>query len=90
METLIFDGKMISQWKYHIPAIIFDKGMGSHTTRIKLFYFDDNFRCIAQWVLAFSLALIGQHRTQAGNKLTAGLNQTLVGIESQCQLGARD
>ena len=41
----IFDGKMISQWKHNKPAISFDKGMGW----IELFYFDENFRCIAQW-----------------------------------------
>ena len=28
----------------------FDEGMSCHLTRIKLFYFDDNFRRIAQWV----------------------------------------
>ena len=28
----------------------FDEGMSCHSTRIELFYFDDNFRRIAQWV----------------------------------------
>ena len=33
--------------------ITFDQGMGCHSTTIELFYFDDNFRRIAQLVLAF-------------------------------------
>ena len=49
----IFDGKSISQWEHHIPVITCDEGMWGHSTRIELFYFDDNFRRIAQWVLAF-------------------------------------
>ena len=28
----------------------FDEGMSCHSTIIELFYFDDNFRRIAQWV----------------------------------------
>ena len=28
----------------------FDEGMSCHSPRIELFYFDDNFRPIAQWV----------------------------------------
>ena len=39
----------------------FDEGMSCHLTRIELFYFDDNFRRIAQWVpplvLSVSLSL---------------------------------
>ena len=31
----------------------FDEGMSCHSTRIELFYFDDNFRRIAQWVRPF-------------------------------------
>ena len=53
----IFDDKSISQWEQHIPAITFDKGMRCHLTTIELFYFDDNFRRIAQWLLAFMLAM---------------------------------
>ena len=34
----------------------FDEGMSCHSTRIELFYFDDNFRRIAQWVPPFSMA----------------------------------
>ena len=30
--------------------------MSCHSTRIELFYFDDNFRRIAQWVRRFSVA----------------------------------
>ena len=41
------------QWVHHIPANTFDKGVCCHLTRIELFYFDDNFRCIALWVSAF-------------------------------------
>ena len=48
---MYFDGKMIS----HKSAIIFNKGMWGHSTRIELFYYDDNFRCIAQWILAFTV-----------------------------------
>ena len=32
----------------------FDLGMSCHSTRVELFYFDDNFRRIAQWVPPFS------------------------------------
>ena len=28
----------------------FDRGMGCHSTKSELFYFDDNFRRKAQWV----------------------------------------
>ena len=49
----IFDGKSISQWEHHIPAITCDEGIWGHSTRIEFFYFDDNFHRIAQWVLAF-------------------------------------
>ena len=45
----------MSQWEHHIPAINCDKGMWCHLTRIELFYFNDNFCHIAQWVLAFRL-----------------------------------
>ena len=38
----------------YIPAITCDEGMWCHSTRIELFYFDDNFRRIAQWVLALN------------------------------------
>ena len=31
----------------------FDEGMSCHSIRIELFYFDDNFRRIAQWVPPF-------------------------------------
>ena len=54
----ILDGKSISQWEQHIPAIPFDKGMGCHLTVIELFYSDDNFRRIAQWVLALSVTAV--------------------------------
>ena len=33
----------------------FDEWMSGHSTRIELFYFDDNFRHIAEWVLPFRL-----------------------------------
>ena len=42
----------VSQWEHHIHAITCDEGMWCHLTRIELFYFDDNFHRIAQWVLA--------------------------------------
>ena len=48
-----FDGYMISLWKHHIPAIFLDKE--SDAIRPELSCFDDNFRHVAQWVLAFSL-----------------------------------
>ena len=32
----------------------FDEGMSCRSTRIELFYFDDNFRRIAQWVPPFT------------------------------------
>ena len=32
----------------------FNLGMSCHSTRIELFYFDDNFRRIAQWFPPFS------------------------------------
>ena len=48
----IFDGKSTSQWVHHIPAINCDEGIDCYSTRIELFYFADNFRRIAQWVLA--------------------------------------
>ena len=50
----IFDGNSISQWEHHISAITCR--IESNSTRIELFYFDGNFRRIAQWVLAFSLS----------------------------------
>ena len=50
----IFDGKIISQWEHHIAAITFDEGMRCHSTRIELFYFNDNVFLIALWVSAFS------------------------------------
>ena len=34
---------------YHLPYT-FDLGMSCHSTRIELYYFDDNFCRIAQWV----------------------------------------
>ena len=46
----------------------FDEGMSCHSTRIELFYFDGNFRCIAQWVPPFMLiwvsCLIGNTRVR--------------------------
>ena len=36
---------------HHTLAITCNEVMWCHTTRIELFYFDDNFRCIAQWGL---------------------------------------
>ena len=33
----------------------FDEGMSCHSTIIELFYFDNNFRRIAQWVRTFRL-----------------------------------
>ena len=48
------DGEGISQWEHYIPVITCDEGMWCHSTRIELFYFDDNFRRIAQWVLALT------------------------------------
>ena len=57
-QKYIFDGKSISEWEHHIPAITFDKGMLCHSTKIELFYFDDNFCRKAQWVLAFSFRVV--------------------------------
>ena len=50
----IFYGKSISQWEHHIAVITCDEGIECYLTRIELFYFDDNFRCIAKWVSAFT------------------------------------
>ena len=41
---------MISQWEHHIPAITCDEEIRCHSTRIYLFYFDDNFRRYSLWV----------------------------------------
>ena len=46
-------GTLIFQWEHHIPAITCGEGIECYSTRMELFYFDDNFRHIAQWVLAF-------------------------------------
>ena len=46
---------LISIITTHLPVTTFDKGMSCHLTRIELFYFDDNFRRIAQCVLAFTV-----------------------------------
>ena len=35
----------------------FDEGMSCHLTKIELFYFDDNFRRIAQWIRPFMQTL---------------------------------
>ena len=43
----IFDGK--NDLSMGTPYT-FDEGMSCHSTRIELFYFNENFRCIAQWV----------------------------------------
>ena len=51
----ILDGESISQWEHHIAAITCDEGIECYSTRIELFYFDDNFRRITQWVLAFKV-----------------------------------
>ena len=51
----IFDGKSISQWEHHVAVITYDEGIEYYSTRIESLYFDDNFRRIAQWVLAFTL-----------------------------------
>ena len=51
----IFDEKIVSQWVHHIPAITCDEGIRCHLIRIQLFYFDDNFRRKALWVLALRL-----------------------------------
>ena len=50
--TVHFYGKIITQWVYNIPVITCDKGIECYSSRIELFYFDDNF-ChinIALWV----------------------------------------
>ena len=52
---VIFDGKSICQWEHHIPVINCDEGMWCHSTRLELFYLDDNFCRKALWVLALSL-----------------------------------
>ena len=44
---------MISQWEHHIPALTSDEGIEYYSTRIEWFYFNDNFHCVAQWVLGF-------------------------------------
>ena len=36
---------------------IFDEEMSCHSTRIELFYLDDNFRRIAKWVPPFSVSM---------------------------------
>ena len=46
---------MISQWEHHIPAITCDEGIRCDSTRIYLFYFDDNFR-------RYSLETVGLSR----------------------------
>ena len=47
--------KMISQWEHHISAITCDEGIRCNSTRISLFYFDDNFRRYSLWVRPLSL-----------------------------------
>ena len=39
----ILNGKIITQWVHHIPAINCDEGIECYSTRIELFYFDANF-----------------------------------------------
>ena len=39
----------------------FDEGMSCHSTRIELFYFDDNFCRIAQWV-HFFVVIVAIHQ----------------------------
>ena len=51
----IFDGK--NDLSMGTPYT-FDEGMSCHSSRIELFYFDENFRRIAQWVRPFMLPLI--------------------------------
>ena len=46
---------MITQWVHYIHVITFNKGMWCLSTRIELFYFDNNLRRIPLWVSAFSL-----------------------------------
>ena len=53
VQKCIFNDKSISQWEHHIAVITCDEGIECCSTRIELFYFDDNFRRIAQWILAF-------------------------------------
>ena len=42
---------LFSSLKVHTPYTS-DEGMSCHSTRIELFYFDDNSRRIAQWACA--------------------------------------
>ena len=50
----IFDGK--NDLSMGTPYT-FDEGMSCHSTRIELFYFDENFRRIAQWARPFRLSV---------------------------------
>ena len=45
----IFNYKIIARWEHHYMRLLLMKDV----TRIDLFYFDDNFRRIAQWDSAF-------------------------------------
>ena len=38
------------QWQHHMHVITFNKGIERHSTRIELFYFDDNFHRIVLMV----------------------------------------
>ena len=62
---------MISQWEHHEPAIVSDTETGCHLTRTALFFFDDNFRRIAQWVLAFILSASSEETNIVYLKKTA-------------------
>ena len=46
----IFDEKIIVQWEHLTHAMTFNEGIWCHSTRIWLFYFDDNFRRYSLWV----------------------------------------
>ena len=59
---LYFSLKVHFRWKNDLSMgtpYTFDEGMSCHSTRIELFYFDDNFHRIAQWVPPLMLIRAG-------------------------------
>ena len=48
----IINDKIIAQWEHHIYMQSLSM---KDSTRIELFYFDDNFCCIARWVSTFMI-----------------------------------
>ena len=52
----ISNDKIIAQWEHHYMRLLSIKD----STKIELFYFHDNFCCIAQWVLALTFIIYFQ------------------------------